>query len=105
MGIGNKIVDTAGDVAKTAISGRPEEQKQDFDVEKASSKFSMSKWMVWILLWVVLGLGVYFILKGQFKELRNYIRFIEAYSGAFITLIILIGVGRAFKHSRWAKEK
>lgn len=101
MGIGKEVVDGIKDVA----IGRPEEKKDEFEAQAAPRGFSLSKWMVWILLWVVFFFGMLFILQEEFDRLRNYIRFIEAYSGAFITLIILIGVGRAFKHSKWAKER
>lgn len=108
MGVGKKIVEEVGKTARTAIQGKPKAGEQSIEAGKTKIS-STSKGLVWFVIFLTLGLTVLFVVLCavdllEWKAFKNWIDGLKVWGNLFIPLVIMVGIGRAFKHSVWSGE-
>jgi len=107
MGAG-KIVKNVLDAGVTALQGKPESTEST--VEGGETKTSSaSKGLVWFVIFLSFGLTLLFVILCALKLLpwktfTHWIDGLKVWGNLFIPLVIMVGVGRAFKHSVWSSE-
>jgi len=88
---------------------KPQEDKTEFEASTMKVG-SFSKAMVWLILSIAfisgLTLIVLAVLTKSFtwRAVKEYVDFMKAFSIAFVPVMMMVGVGRAFKHSKWSKD-
>jgi len=103
MGIGKETI-KAGieEIGKTIR--KPEENQTNIETG-ATKTGSMAKTLIWGIVYAAFVIGVVFLFQRKLLVLKAYCSFLESYGRVFIPLILVVGVGRAFKHSKWSKTE
>ena len=110
------VADAVADVRKTKITGeRAQETTDEFEVlssvEQTDEKkpISLSKLLINAIVGGVAALGGYIVVKigmgaFRFEMMSAYKDYVLAITPMVGILIGVVGAGRGFKHSKWAKE-
>ena len=103
----NPISEAVEQVGK--VIRKPEEEGNEVQAESTSVS-SVAKLMVWIVIITAFIGGVTFIVLAEltrsfsWRAVKEYMNFMGVFAKAFVPLILMVGIGRAFKHSKWSKD-
>lgn len=107
--MGKEIIDSIGKTATDLIRGRAQEQKPEIEIGEtlahiSKKSISISKWLVYGIIVFFMVLGAYIILKQPLK-MPSFVSFMISFGTLFIPYVLIVGTGRAFKHSKWNKDR
>lgn len=98
-GVGKEAVKEIGKMVR-----KPGESK--LEIEAGATKTgSLAKLLIWGIIYAAFVIGVILVFQRSLLKLKAYCSFLEAYGRVFVPLILMVGLGRAFKHSRWSKTE
>ena len=99
MGVAKDIIKEAGKTIR-----KPGEDRENIEAG-ATKTGPMAKVLIWVVIFGCLAIGVILLFQGKLLVLKAYCSFLESFGRVFVPLMILVGLGRAFKHSRWSKTE
>lgn len=83
---------------------KPEESRSDIEAGKTKTG-SLAKMLIWGIIYAAFVIGAILLFRKQILILKAYCSFLESYGRIFIPIILVVGVGRSFKHSKWSKTE
>ena len=84
---------------------KPEESRTEIEAGKTKTG-SMAKTLIWGIIYAAFVVGVILLFRAKsLLLLKAYCSFLESYGRIFIPIILVVGVGRSFKHSKWSKTE
>jgi hypothetical protein len=100
---------TQGITEGAKLIRKPEEHRTE--IEASSMKVgSFSKAMVWLILGLAFMAGIAFIVLAEltkafsWRTVKEYVGFMRVFGATFVPVMLMVGIGRAFKHSKWSKD-
>lgn len=101
-------IDKIADKVVDALRGRAKEEGFEISIGEQPAhlkkKFSFAKYFIFAILSFLIGIGAYILFKRTLL-LPSYVTYARVVAMNIVPLMILIGTGRAFKHSKWSKDK